>query len=154
MKASIGILIFMLGGGAALAEPPDAPLPAPEALTGGSAGAAILPEALPVGHVALQMPAADMLTTNVPAEDDGSLSLEELADLRGGEAIVIQHSTQILNAVNTGNSVNGDTVGSGAVNLGSGAFNGYDGIGNFVINTGHNNNLQGSISVSIAMTPQ
>jgi hypothetical protein len=50
--------------------------------------------------------------------------------------------------------VNGDTIGSGAVNLGSGAFNGYDGIGNFVINTGHNNNLQGSISVSIAMTPQ
>ena len=87
-------------------------------------------------------------------QGDDSLSLDELDDLRGGETIVIQHTSQILTATNTGNSVNGDTIGSGAVNLSSNAFNGYDGIGNFVINTGHNNNLQGSISVSIAMTPQ
>ena len=90
----------------------------------------------------------------VPADDRGALSLEELGELRGGEAVVIQHTTQTLTATNSGNSVTADTIGSGAVNLGANAFNGYDGIGNFVINTGHNNNLQGSISVSIAMSPQ
>jgi hypothetical protein len=153
MRASIGILVFLLAGGPALAEPPGAP-PAAEAVAGGSTGTAIAPEVLPVAQVTLEQQTISKLTADITVEHDGSLSLGELADLRGGEAIVIQYTTQTLTAVNAGNSVNGDTIGSGAVNLGSGAFNGYDGIGNFVINTGHNNNLQGSISVSIAMTPQ
>jgi hypothetical protein len=152
MRASTGILVFLLAG-PALAEPPGAP-PAAEAFVGGSTGTAAVPEVLPVTQVTLELQTIGKLTTDMTVQHDGSLSLGELADLRGGEAIVIQHTTQTLTAVNSGNSVNGDTIGSGAVNLGSGAFNGYDGIGNFVINTGHNNNLQGSISVSIAMTPQ
>ena len=149
MKASIGVFVFLLACAPALAEPPD---------TSPLAGAipAVIPagtEVLPVGQVALEMQPVEALLPKVSVEDDGSLGIDELADLRGGE-VVIQRTTQTLTAVNAGNSVNGDTIGSGAVNLGSGAFNGYDGIGNFVINTGHNNNLQGSISVSIAMTPQ
>jgi hypothetical protein len=149
MKASIGIYVFLLACAPALAEPPDTSPLAGTAPPADPARADILP----VGQVALEMQPVDLPAPKVSAEDDGSLSIDELADLRGGE-IVIQHTTQTLNAFNRGNSVNGDTIGSGAVNLGSGAFNGYDGIGNFVINTGHNNNLQGSISVSIAMTPQ
>ena len=141
MKAFIGLVTIALAGAPALAQPPEDQAPAALAATEPATAAT---DARPAEPSAME----------VKAEADGALSLEELADLRGGEAIVIQHTTQTLTAVNSGNSVNGDTIGSGAVNLGSGAFNGYDGIGNFVINTGHNNNLQGSISVSIAMTPQ
>jgi hypothetical protein len=142
-------MVLVLAGVPALAQPPDV-LPPTAPMAGDPAEtAAITSEAAPIERTAPDVQAADMqVTTN------RALGLDELADLRGGEAIVIQHTTQTLTAVNSGNSVNGDTIGSGAVNLGSGAFNGYDGIGNFVINTGHNNNLQGSISVSIAMTPQ
>jgi hypothetical protein len=83
------------------------------------------------------------------------LSLEDLGELRGGDggnATIITEQT--LTAVNSGNSVVGDVVGSGQVSLGSGAFSGYAGLGNFVINTGHNNNLQSSMSVSVALTPE
>ncbi|HEX5007277.1 MAG TPA: hypothetical protein VFV70_09205 [Hyphomonadaceae bacterium] len=144
MKLSVGVTAILLACAPALAQPPASP----------AADPASAPEVLPVGQVTLESQPVNALMSAVSVEDDGSLSMDELADLRGGEAIVIQHTTQTLTAVNTGNSVTGDTIGSGAVNLGSGAFNGYDGIGNFVINTGHNNNLQGSISVSITMTPQ
>jgi hypothetical protein len=149
MKASIVAMTFLLAGAPALAQPPEV-LP-PTAATAGDPAetAAVAPETAPIEQTSTHMQVAD-----AQAEADSALSLEELEELRGGEAIVIQYTTQTLTAVNSGNSVNGDTIGSGAVNLGSGAFNGYDGIGNFVINTGHNNNLQGSISVSIAMTPQ
>ena len=144
MKASIGVIVILLAVAPALAQPPDA-------LTSASAAdpAATAPATAPAGRGA-----PDAQTAVLQKEGDGALSLEELDELRGGETIVIQDTTQTLTATNSGNSVNGDTIASGAVNLGSNAFNGYDGIGNFVINTGHNNNLQGSISVSIAMTPQ
>jgi hypothetical protein len=45
--------------------------------------------------------------------------------------------------------VNADTVLTGNVTLESGAFNGFNGIGNFVFNTGNNNNLQGTLSVTV-----
>jgi hypothetical protein len=144
MKASIGMMILVLAGAPALAQPPEETKPATAQAAARQASTA----------TAIDATQAELAMPDVRVDGDGALNLEELADLRGGEAIVIQHTTQTMTAVNTGNSVNGDTIGSGAVNLGSGAFNGYDGIGNFVINTGHNNNLQGSISVSIAMTPQ
>jgi hypothetical protein len=67
------------------------------------------------------------------------------------EIVVI--TDQTLNAVNAGNTVSGDVVSSGQVSLGSGAFSGYSGLGNFVINTGHNNNLQSSMNVSIVLPP-
>jgi hypothetical protein len=35
--------------------------------------------------------------------------------------------------------------------IGSNAFSGFDGVGNFVLNTGHNNNLQSSLNVSIVL---
>ncbi|RYG37835.1 MAG: hypothetical protein EON93_03045 [Burkholderiales bacterium] len=83
------------------------------------------------------------------------LDLAELAELRGGETVGIQYTSQNLSALNSGNSVSaGTSVGSGTVNLNPGAFDGYNGIGNFVINTGHNNNLIGSVSVNVMVTPQ
>ena len=59
---------------------------------------------------------------------------------------------QNLTATNSGNSIHAGTVGSGNINLTEGAFAGFSGIGNFVVNSGHNNNLQGSMSI-IIVTP-
>jgi len=88
------------------------------------------------------------------ASDTELLSLEDMDALSGGTGVeVLVDTDQVLTATNSGNSVTGDVVGSGQVNIGSGAFSGYDGIGNFVINTGHNNNLQSSMNVSIVLAP-
>ena len=89
-----------------------------------------------------------------PADETELLSLEDMNALSGGTGVeVVIDTGQVLTATNTGNTVTGDTVGSGAVTLGSGTFSGYDGIGNFVINTGHNNNLQSSMNVTIVLPP-
>lgn len=82
------------------------------------------------------------------------MSAEDLGELSGGTGVTVAVLTeQTLGAVNAGNTVTGQTVGSGAVNIASGAFSGFDGVGNFVINTGHNNNLQSSMNVSVVLTP-
>ena len=89
-----------------------------------------------------------------PADEAELLSSEDMDALSGGTGVeVVIDTDQVLTATNTGNSVIGDVVGSGQVNLGTGAFSGYNGLGNFVINTGHNNNLQSSMNVSILLTP-
>lgn len=88
------------------------------------------------------------------ADETELLSLEDMDALSGGTGVeVVIDVDQVLTATNTGNSVTGDVVTSGEVTIGSGAFTGYDGIGNFVINTGHNNNLQSSMNVSIVLAP-
>jgi hypothetical protein len=92
-------------------------------------------------------PAANLVEPEV-------LSPEDMASLSGGtgvEVVVITEGT--LRAVNSGNSIAGDTIGSGQVEIGQGAFSGYAGLGNFVINTGHNNNLQSSMNVSVTLAP-
>jgi hypothetical protein len=76
----------------------------------------------------------------------------DLAALSGGQELVAM-TDQTLTAVNSGNAVNATTVTNGAVSLNANAFSGFAGIGNFVINTGNNNNLQGSLSVTILMPP-
>lgn len=87
--------------------------------------------------------------------DIEELSLEEMAMLAGGdgEETVIVITDQTLTATNHNNSVIGDVIGSGDVTLGTNAFSGYSGLGNFVINTGHNNNLQASMNVSVVLPP-
>lgn len=82
------------------------------------------------------------------------LSAEDLDALAGGTGVTaIALTEQTLNAVNSGNSVTAETVNSGQVNIGANAFSGYSGVGNFVINTGHNNNLQSSMNVAIVLAP-
>lgn len=92
-----------------------------------------------------------------PAAERGDtelLSLEDMDALAGGTGVnVVTITDQTLTAVNSGNSVTGETVNSGQVNIGADAFAGYSGLGNFVINTGHNNNLQSSMNVSIVLAP-
>ena len=81
------------------------------------------------------------------------LDLAELNDLHARQGVnVIVASDQLLKATNSGNSVTANTVGSGGITVGANAFAGYSGIGNFVMNTGHNNNLQGAITINIVTT--
>jgi len=97
-----------------------------------------------------------------PAASDPAptpISDSDLAGMSGGEATVPQSLSMVLTqqsqtATDGYNSVNaGGNVSSGDVNLGQNAFQGFSGIGNFVINTGHNNNLLGNLSVAISMAP-
>jgi len=81
------------------------------------------------------------------------LDLAELHDLNGRQGVnVIVASDQLLKATNSGNSVTANSVGSGGITVGANAFAGYNGVGNFVMNTGHNNNLQGAITINIVTT--
>ena len=78
------------------------------------------------------------------------LSASELQALSGGaNQTNVAVSSQTLSALNSGNQVNADTVLTGNVTLEAGAFNGFNGVGNFVFNTGNNNNLQGTLSVTV-----
>ncbi|MGD9981260.1 MAG: hypothetical protein AB7H66_01000 [Hyphomonadaceae bacterium] len=91
---------------------------------------------------------------SAPPENAELLSVEDMDALSGGTGVeVVIDTGQVLTATNTGNTVTSEVVGSGQVNIGSGAFAGYEGVGNFVINTGHNNNLQSSMNVTIVLTP-
>jgi hypothetical protein len=82
-----------------------------------------------------------------------NLSEEELAAVTGGAADRVQTLTdQNLSGAANGNSLNAESIESGAVNFGANALN-FNGIGNFVINTGNNNVLQGSLSVTIVTAP-
>jgi hypothetical protein len=68
--------------------------------------------------------------------------------MRGGQGVEIT-STQSLTAESVGNSVNANEVGSGSIALEGDAFSSFNGVANVVVNTGHNNNLQGSVSVNV-----
>ena len=71
----------------------------------------------------------------------------ELGAISGGQGVVVEAlSNQQLSASNSG-SIAADQVATGNVDFSTGD---YSGIGNFVVNTGNNNNLQGVISVNIA----
>jgi len=79
-----------------------------------------------------------------------AIPASELAAISGGANTVnLALSKQNLMALNTGNQVNGESIVTGNVNVDPSAFNGFNGVGNFVFNTGNNNNLQGSLSVTI-----
>ena len=95
---------------------------------------------------------------NVPAVEqpkpEAVLPASEMASLSGGEGVDVAVLTrQQLTGTTTGNTVNAGTVTSGAVNFSDNALSGFRGIGNFVVNTGANNTLQGAINISIVTTP-
>jgi hypothetical protein len=84
----------------------------------------------------------------------GVLTLAELESHAGGTGVTMGVLTnQILTGVSTGNAINAGQVSSGGITIETDAFSGYDGIGNFMINSGHNNVLQSSVNVTIVMTP-
>ena len=74
------------------------------------------------------------------------LSMNELDEMRGGTQIAINN--QLLNAENTGNTINGDFT-AGDVSLADNAFSNFSGLGNFVFNTGAQSSLQAGMSITI-----
>jgi hypothetical protein len=98
--------------------------------------------------------AAQEAPASLPADVTEVLSAADMDALAGGTGVdIVTITDQVLTSTNSGNTVIGETVTSGQVNLGEGAFSGYNGLGNFVINTGHNNNLQSSMNVSVVLAP-
>jgi hypothetical protein len=90
-------------------------------------------------------------------EAPSKLSPEDLATISGGQAVTVNTvsnlTQQELTATSSGNAVTAGVVNSGAVTFSPQALSGFNGIGNFVINTGANNTLQGAINISIATVP-
>lgn len=87
-------------------------------------------------------------------EAPAALSEEEMQALSGGDAVNVEVLTrQQLSGTTTGNTVSAGSITSGSVNFSPDALSGFNGVGNFVINTGANNTLQGAISISIVTTP-
>jgi hypothetical protein len=107
----------------------------------------LAPERAPGLDQAAAAPAAS------PTEESSALSTDALANLSGGAEPVDPKpiSLQILTATNSGNAINADTVSSGSITLSGQVLSQATGVGNYVFNTGHNNNLQGSVTVNIIM---
>jgi hypothetical protein len=88
-----------------------------------------------------------------PASAGPALALDELAKLAGGAE---QQDAPAIAALTTGssngNSITANNVSAGDIQVQAGAMN-FSGIGNFVWNTGQNNNLQGVLNVNITITP-
>jgi hypothetical protein len=94
-------------------------------------------------------PAAEPTSSHYAAKP---ISEDDLQALSGGQAVNINE--QQLKSITSDNSVNAlGSVNNGPVTVSPGAFSGYSGLGNFVINTGNNNTLQGSMSVNIMLAP-
>jgi hypothetical protein len=80
-----------------------------------------------------------------------------MADLSAGDGasttLAEVMTTQQLTGTTTGNTVMAGTLTSGAVNFSPEALSGFNGVGNFVINTGANNTLQGAVNISVVTVP-
>jgi hypothetical protein len=99
------------------------------------------------------------LAQEAPTPDDPLATLDALPnDALAGQTVItgaanIAQSVQVLTATNAANNVNAETVVTGDVTLSPESFAGFSGIGNFLMNTGNNNNLQGSVSVVVVIPP-
>jgi hypothetical protein len=100
-----------------------------------------LPPALP--QAALAEPPKAIVAAPETLTDD-MLDVE-----RGGEAIVV--SNQTLTAISEGSTINGD-YSAGSISITDSALSNFNGIGNLVINTGGQNNLQSGMNVTINVT--
>jgi N-acetylglutamate synthase/N-acetylornithine aminotransferase len=82
------------------------------------------------------------------------LSAQELSGLRAGEApqFTVTNSQNVM-ASSSDNVIAADSVVSGGVSFSQNAFSGFSGVGNIVVNTGNNNAIQGTLSVTVVGTP-
>lgn len=108
--------------------------------------------------IAQQSPSADLapalIGTQVPLSASSEAPAALTSDLLAAESAQGVSNTvlteQQLTATNSGNAVvaTGNIV-TGDIAFSSTALSGFSGVGNFVVNTGNNSNLQGSINVTI-----
>jgi hypothetical protein len=100
--------------------------------------------------VAQTAPGADTSSPATPATAaPETLSDKALAAESGQGVTNTVLSDQQLSATNSGNSVVASVMHTGDVAFSNSALTGFAGVGNFVVNTGNNSNLQGTISVNI-----
>lgn len=97
--------------------------------------------------------AADPSATPIAPSEIASDATLDGASGRGTTTIGAALTEQTLSAINTGNTIKADSVSSGAISLQDSALSGFAGIGNILMNTGHNNNLESNMSVTVIMTP-
>lgn len=83
------------------------------------------------------------------------VSSSDLSNSSGGSNVfqIGALNDQALQETNTGNTMNAAAITNGAVTFQSNAFSGFTGIGNFVIDTGNQNNVQGVMNVTIIGAP-
>lgn len=118
-----------------------------------NAGAAIGNGALSAANSA--MSAKDAASDNVFGAT-APLTSGDLGGMTGGSSIIanIAMTEQTLSATNTGNTMTvGGSLTNGPVSVDSGAFAGFSGVGNFLMNTGNQNNVQGTLNVNIVLAP-
>jgi hypothetical protein len=85
-----------------------------------------------------------------PALADQPIDVQSLAAITGGQSVRNEIVTeQNLNARSENNQIAADIVETGAIVFEQRSLEGFNGIGNFVLNTGNNNVLQGSIAVTV-----
>ncbi|MFN3523637.1 MAG: hypothetical protein ACK4YQ_15425 [Phenylobacterium sp.] len=113
--------------------------------------AAAAAAAFATGHAAEAPPEPAAPASAPSPSPPPTLSPADLEAETAGDVNVM--SSQQLTATNSGNSITADTVQSGDIALTDSAFSGFSGVGNFVFNTGANNNLQGVVSVNIVGSP-
>jgi N-acetylglutamate synthase/N-acetylornithine aminotransferase len=103
----------------------------------------------------LALAAALLAALIQPVMASSPMSLEELSGIRAGEAPQFTVSNnQNVTASSTANVISAGSLTSGGVSFSQNAFSGFSGIGNIVVNTGNNNAIQGTLSVTVVGQPQ
>jgi hypothetical protein len=103
---------------------------------------------------ALAQGGATPAPTPAAAAPPKALTAEEMAAISGGAEVNVAAMTrQQLTGSTSGNTISAGALISGQVTFGPNALDGFNGIGNFVVNTGANNTLQGAINVSVVAAP-
>lgn len=75
---------------------------------------------------------------------------DDLGELRGGQSLVLANQT--MQALTAGNTIGGDNI-AGAVNVADNALSNFNGLGNIMINTGSQVNLQSGMNITINVHP-
>lgn len=113
-----------------------------------------LTAAPPSSPIAAPPPAAAVVSPEADVGFAAPARTDDLGSTRAGADTAYAAVTdQTLSAVNSGNAITAASVTTGAIGFGAGALSGFNGVGNFVMNTGNNNNLQGAITVNVLITP-
>jgi hypothetical protein len=113
-----------------------------------TAATAIAPIIAPETAITAQT-SADVIAPEAsltPVAEDSTLADDDLLQMRGGQAIVVGNQT--LTAISNGNAFNGNYI-AGSIALTDNALSNFNGLGNLVINTGAQNNLQSAMNVTI-----
>lgn len=89
----------------------------------------------------------------IPFSGTAPLDASGLGGARGGSNVTFNGAVTVqdLSAINTGNAISAASVSTGAVSIGSNAFSGFNGVGNFLMNSGNQNNIQGSLSINVVI---